>query len=131
MTIHTSSESHQRMGLDNHPKFTAERVTRYVLTSTEIAAACLLLIEVVVLFIGLTARYAFNRPLLWTDEVASILFLWLAMLGAVVAYGKGEHMRMTAIIDLGDEWARLAANATPYKRSQLLRRRLTYRTHGE
>ncbi|MFL6812355.1 MAG: TRAP transporter large permease subunit, partial [Bradyrhizobium canariense] len=34
----------------------------------------------------------------WSDELASILFLWLAMLGAVVAFRRNEHMRMTALV---------------------------------
>lgn len=55
--------------------------------------------EVGILFTGVTARFAFNRPLTWADELASITFLWLAMLGAVLALGRGEHMRMTALVD--------------------------------
>ena len=43
-------------------------------------------------------RYVLHRPLVWSDELASILFLWLAMLGAVVALRRGEHMRMTALV---------------------------------
>ena len=39
-----------------------------------------------------------TAPLVWSDELASILFLWLAMLGAVVALRRGEHMRMTALV---------------------------------
>lgn len=35
---------------------------------------------------------------MWTDELATILFLWLAMLGAVSAARRGEHMRLTAIV---------------------------------
>src|SRR5262249_49331594 len=44
------------------------------------------------------SRYLFHEPLTWSDELASILFLWLAMLGAVVAYRRVEHMRMGALI---------------------------------
>jgi TRAP-type C4-dicarboxylate transport system permease small subunit len=50
-----------------------------------------------VLFAGVVARYVFHAPLVWSDELASILFLWLSMLGAVVALRRGEHMRMTAL----------------------------------
>jgi tripartite ATP-independent transporter DctM subunit len=42
----------------------------------------------------------FHAPLTWSDELASLLFLWLAILGAVVALRRGEHMRMTAFIGL-------------------------------
>src|SRR5690349_17768868 len=64
----------------------------------EIPAALLVLAEIVILFAGVVARYAFHRPLIWSDELASILFLWLAMLGAAVAFRRAEHMRMTAVV---------------------------------
>ena len=64
----------------------------------EIPAALLVAAEVVVLFAGVVARYGFRSPLIWSDELASILFLWLAMLGATVAFRRGEHMRMTALV---------------------------------
>src|ERR1035437_10021736 len=64
----------------------------------EIPAAILVVAEIVILFAGVVARYGLHRPLIWSDELASILFLWLAMLGAAVAFRRSEHMRMTAIV---------------------------------
>ncbi len=64
----------------------------------EIPAALLVLAEIVILFAGVVARYGLRQPLIWSDELASILFLWLAMLGAAVAFRRSEHMRMTAIV---------------------------------
>ena len=64
----------------------------------EIPAALLVVAEIVILFAGVVARYGLHRPLIWSDELASILFLWLAMLGAAVAFRRSEHMRMTAIV---------------------------------
>ncbi|MGA2127662.1 MAG: TRAP transporter large permease subunit [Xanthobacteraceae bacterium] len=61
-------------------------------------AALLVVAEIVVLLAGVSARYVFQKPLIWSDEVAGLLFLWLAMLGAVVAFQRGEHMRMTAVV---------------------------------
>jgi tripartite ATP-independent transporter DctM subunit len=63
------------------------------------AAALILGAEILVLFAGMVARYGFNRPMVWSDEVASILFLWLAMLGAVIATRRGEHMRLTFVLE--------------------------------
>jgi tripartite ATP-independent transporter DctM subunit len=63
----------------------------------EFTAAFLVLGEVAVLSAGVVARYGFARPLSWSDELASSLFLWLAMLGAVLALRRGEHMRLAAI----------------------------------
>ncbi len=65
----------------------------------EISTALLVVAEIVILFIGIVARYAFHRPLIWSDELASLLFLWLAMLGTVLALRRGEHMRMTALVN--------------------------------
>lgn len=64
----------------------------------EIPAALLVVAEIVILFAGVVARYGLHRPLIWSDELASILFLWLAMFGAAVAFRRGEHMRMTAVV---------------------------------
>ena len=51
--------------------------------------------EVIVLFCGVMARYVFHTPLIWSDELASIIFLWLAMFGAAVAVQRGGHMRLS------------------------------------
>jgi tripartite ATP-independent transporter DctM subunit len=64
----------------------------------EIPAALLVVAEIFVLLAGVTSRYLLHTPLVWSDELASMLFLWLAMLGAVVALRRGEHMRMTALV---------------------------------
>jgi tripartite ATP-independent transporter DctM subunit len=78
-------------------------------TLVEIPAALLVIAEIVILFAGVVARYGLRSPLIWSDELASILFLWLAMLGAAVAFRRSEHMRMTAIV----------AGAKPAMRSYL------------
>ena len=67
---------------------------------TEIPAAILVLAEVAILFAGVIWRYALNSPLFWSDEVAGLLFLWLVMLGAVIALRRGAHMRMTAVVSV-------------------------------
>src|SRR5438876_7197657 len=64
----------------------------------EIPAALLVIAVIVILFAGVVARYVLHQPLIWSDELASILFLWLAMLGSAVAFRRAEHMRMTAVV---------------------------------
>ncbi|HEY5795595.1 MAG TPA: TRAP transporter large permease subunit, partial [Bosea sp. (in: a-proteobacteria)] len=76
----------------------ANRLDHVVGTGVEAIAAALVLIEICILAAGVTARYVFHAPLVWSDELASILFLWLSMLGAVVALRRGEHMRMTGLV---------------------------------
>src|SRR5258705_13981481 len=43
----------------------------------EIPAALLVTAEIVILFAGVVARYGLHRPLIWSDELAAILFLCL------------------------------------------------------
>ena len=76
----------------------ALKTERLIARLLELPIALLVAAEIVVLFSGVVARYVFVRPLVWSDELASILFLWLAMLGAVAAFQRGEHMRMTALV---------------------------------
>src|SRR2546421_10065526 len=75
----------------------------------DIPAALLVTAEIVILFAGVVARYGLHRPLIWSDELAWTLFLWLAMLGAAVTFRRAEHMRMTAVV----------ANARPVMRAYL------------
>ncbi len=77
--------------------------------ATEGPAALLMLMEILVLSAGVVARYVFNRPLVWSDELASLLFLWLAMFGAVIALRRSEHMRLTILV----------TNASPRMRAWL------------
>lgn len=76
----------------------AGRVDAVIGWTVETLAAALVLIEIGVLLSGVVSRYVFHDPIVWSDEFASILFLWLSMLGAVVALRRGEHMRMTALV---------------------------------
>jgi tripartite ATP-independent transporter DctM subunit len=80
---------------------------RYLGWFTEIPAALLVVTEVGVLLAGVVARYVLDKPLLWSDELAETLFLWLVMFGSVIALRRSEHMRMTAIVNrLPLKWQR-------------------------
>ena len=66
--------------------------------------------EIIILFSGIVARYVLHTPLVWSDELASILFLWLAMLGSVIAFRRGEHMRMAALVNRASPATRAMLN---------------------
>ena len=68
--------------------------------AAELIGAVLVLAETCILFAGVVSRYVFDSPLIWTDELATFLFLWLAMLGAVVALRRDGHMRLTTLRQL-------------------------------
>src|SRR4029077_12953868 len=78
----------------------AARIDSWLGRMVEVPVALLTAIEGLILLAGVIFPHVFHRPFTWSDELASILFLWLAMLGAVVAFQRGEHMRMTAFVAL-------------------------------
>jgi TRAP-type C4-dicarboxylate transport system permease small subunit len=91
----------------------AEQLLRLLV---EIPAILVVVAEVVILFVGIVARAVFNSPIVWSDELASILFLWLAMLGTAIAVQRSNHMRLTFFVSLlsprAQAWAEtLAAGA--------------------
>jgi len=79
----------------------AGRLDGWLGRAVEVPVALLTAVEVLILLAGVISRYVFRNPFVWSDELASILFLWLAMLGAVVAFRRGEHMRMSMLVTLG------------------------------
>ena len=95
--------------VESSDKGLAATLDRWLGWLVEVPAALLVLADIVVLFAGVVSRYLLHSPLLWSDELASILFLWLALLGAVVALRRGEHMRMTALV----------SKAAPQRRAML------------
>ncbi|WP_404947080.1 TRAP transporter large permease subunit [Rhizobium terrae] len=65
------------------------------------AVAALLLVGIIgLLLTGVISRYVFSLPIVWIDEVASISFLWLAMLGAAMAVDRSEHLRLTLFVGM-------------------------------
>lgn len=75
--------------------------------TTEAVAALLVAVEIGILFAGVIARYAFARPIVWADEFAGAVFLWLAMLGTAIALRRGEHIRFSGLVaGLAPPWRR-------------------------
>ena len=72
-------------------------VTRF-LKPLEIVSAILLSVIIVMLLVGVCSRYVFSVPIVWIDEVVSLSFLWLAMIGTAIAMHRNEHLRLTLFL---------------------------------
>jgi tripartite ATP-independent transporter DctM subunit len=66
----------------------------------EAVCAALVTLIVALLLIGVVSRYVFSNPVIWIDEVASIAFLWVSMLGAVLAVDRNEHLRLNLFVEM-------------------------------
>lgn len=76
----------------------------------EAIAAALLVGIIALLLAGVISRYVFSLPIVWIDEVASISFLWLAMLGSAMAVDRSEHLRLTLFVGMLPERVQGLAN---------------------
>jgi tripartite ATP-independent transporter DctM subunit len=77
-----------------------------LLKPIEFASALLLVVIVMLLLLGVVARYVFSLPIVWIDEVVSLSFLWLAMLGTAIAMHRNEHLRLTLFLEMMPERVR-------------------------
>ena len=93
------------------PSDSDTKLERVIHAAIAPVASALVLIEIVVLAVGVVSRFVFHRPLVWVDELASMCFLWLAMMGATVALLRREHMGLTALVLRFSPAKRLAARA--------------------
>lgn len=65
----------------------------------EMASAVLLLLGIVVL-VGIAAvTRAIGSPIIWSVEIAQLLFVWLCMLAADIALQDGRHFGLLILLD--------------------------------
>lgn len=76
---------------------TIKTVDKIIGYGVEGAAALILAVEILLLGASILAR-AVGVAMVWGEELEEILFLWLAMLGTVIAMRRSSHMRMTALV---------------------------------
>lgn len=57
------------------------------------------------------ARYVFGAPLIWSEEAARYLFVWVSMIGAALAVRQGSHYALTALVERLSESAQRVARA--------------------
>jgi TRAP-type C4-dicarboxylate transport system permease small subunit len=66
-----------------------------VLAKGETAALVLIVsVMTLVVFLQVVFRYALGRPLVWSEEMARYLFVWLSILGAALGVQKGGHFSL-------------------------------------
>ena len=50
-------------------------------------------------FVQVVLRYGFDRPMVWSDELARYLFVWCAFLGWIIAARRHSHLSVSVIAD--------------------------------
>lgn len=75
---------------------TATAVERLTMLPLLVAGAAMVAIVVA----GTFWRYVLGDPLLWTEEAARYLMIWIALIGASVCIRHGEHVRVEMLVRL-------------------------------
>jgi len=76
----------------------------------ELACACLLFVAIVILVgVAAVARYV-GAPIIWSIEVAQLLFVWLCLLAADLALQQQRHFGLSILIDnIAPRWRQILA----------------------
>lgn len=96
----TEPQPGAELALGGIEAFTQPKRAEFWMRPVEIAAAALLLVMITIVLANVLFRYVLNTPLIWGDEVASMSFIWMAMLGAALAVDRHEHMKLTIFLPL-------------------------------
>lgn len=76
-----------------------QHVLSYLRRAEMVAAVALLAAIVAVVLAGTVGRYA-GYPVVWSDEVAQALFVWLALLAADLTLQRAGHFRIDLLAGL-------------------------------
>ena len=71
---------------------------RVVIRTVEWVLIALLTIMVVLVFGNVVLRYGFNSGITFSEEVSRFVFMWLTLLGALLAMYENGHLGMTSVI---------------------------------
>ncbi len=66
-----------------------------------IEAFCVIILAAmsILVFLNVVLRYGFNSSISVTEEVSRYMFVWLAFLGAVLAFSDQQHVKVTVLTD--------------------------------
>lgn len=66
----------------------------------EVSGAALLAALCLFCTVQIAGRYLLRSPPSWTEELSTILLVWLTFVGASLALKKGEHFAVSVLVEL-------------------------------
>jgi TRAP-type C4-dicarboxylate transport system permease small subunit len=79
------------------PDLILERIARLISWSFELLCALAFGALFSVVMIQIFYRYILNHPLSWTQEIASILYVWIVCVGAATIVKEREHVSFSLL----------------------------------
>lgn len=72
-------------------------LTVFVRKTLEMLVVIILASMSCLVFLNVVLRYGFNSSINVTEEVSRYLFVWLAFLGAILAFSENQHVNVTIL----------------------------------
>ncbi len=79
-------------------KAIADRLDRWLAHIEAAAIIVLVTLLTAVTFAQVVTRYLLNDPLVWSEEAARYLFVWVSMIGAALAIREGGHFGLDLLL---------------------------------
>ena len=80
----------------------------------EIVAGTFMVVMSLTTFANVLARYFFNNPIQWAEELARYAFIWVVFLGAVVCTKRKRHITIDILLPVlparATAWVRVVAD---------------------
>ena len=74
-------------------------IAQFIGKAIEAFAVIILSAMSILVFLNVVLRYGFNSSINVTEEVSRYMFVWLAFLGAVLAFSENKHVSVTVLTD--------------------------------
>jgi len=71
---------------------------RYLMIALKYLLVALSVFLVLIVFGNVVGRYAFNFSLAWSEEASRFLFVWVILIGSVLANERWEHMNLDILV---------------------------------
>lgn len=86
------------------------RLQRSALRVEQMLAVVLLLLILILTFAQVIARFVFNAPFFWTEELARHSYVWLSFVAAMVAMNDRSHITVELFEERMSRFGRLVLN---------------------
>jgi TRAP-type C4-dicarboxylate transport system permease small subunit len=77
-----------------------ERVQRALATAEEVVSVILLATILILMFAQVVARYIFQAPFFWSDELARYCYVWMSFVAGAALIARRGHIRINIINDM-------------------------------
>ena len=91
----------------NRRRFLAATLVNLDLALSALCLAALVLLTA----LGVFQRYALGSPIVWLEEMQTLLFVWVAFFGSSVAFRHGGHIAIEAVVEMFPARLRRAVEA--------------------